>query len=260
MSRMVASPGRGGFLREVSSMRVLTVHHIPIRLHGSFLVLATMLLGWELLRGGPVAALGALVLGVAIFGSVLLHELGHALAGRLYGIETRDITLYPFGGVARMAGARLAPVPELVVSLAGPAVNFILAGLALALAGLEVPVARELAVLNIVLGVFNLLPAFPMDGGRVLRAVLSLRMDPVRATLRALQLSRVFAWLFVIAGPLSGSWSLALVGGLLLLAGRQERRRWEELRHLQDAGALPRRVATPTPEQIARLPFGHPVR
>lgn len=244
-------------------MRLLTVRDIPIRLHGSFLALATMLLGWELLRGGPGAALGALVLGASIFGSVLLHELGHALVGRLFGIQTRDITLYPFGGIARMTMGRLAPLPELVVSLAGPAVNMVLAVGAWLLADLGMPAARELALLNLALGIFNLLPAYPMDGGRVLRALLSLRMDPVRATLAALNLSRAFAWLFVLLAPLAGSWSLALVGGFLLLAGRGERRRWQQLARLQAAGGLPRgprSLHTPSPEQLRALPFGHPVR
>lgn len=248
-------------------MRLLTIRDIPIRIHGSFLALAMLLLGWELLRSGPMAALGALMLGGAVFGSVLLHELGHALAGRLFGIETRDITLYPFGGVARMSAGVLAPLPEIVVSLAGPLVNLVIAGGALLLAGWDVPIARELAILNLALGLFNLLPAYPMDGGRVLRALASLRGDPVKATLRALSLSRVFAWGFVAAAPLLGSWSLALVGVFLLLVGRMERRRWLEAAHLQAAGAMPRRAGgVPagtvrlSPDQLARLPFGHPVR
>ncbi len=246
-------------------MRLLTIQRIPIRLHSSFILLAMVLLGFELLRGGAIAALGALLLWAAIFGSVVLHELGHALAGRLFGVQTRDITLYPFGGVARMNMGLLRPVPELVVSLAGPVVNFAIAAGAFLLTGIGVPGLRELMALNLVLGVFNLLPAFPMDGGRVLRAVLSFRRDPAVATLTALRLSRWLAWGFVAAAPLAGAWSLALVGGFLLLVNRTETRRWQAIAAMRGAprsggGSRSRpghAIARRADERID-LPFAHP--
>lgn len=242
-------------------MRILTLRDIPIRLHSSFLLLAGGLVGWELLRSGVDAAVGAALLGLVVFGSVLLHELGHAMAGRSFGIPTRDITLYPFGGVARMDIGSLRPVPELVVAVAGPLVNLILAGLGFGLAELGLPLALELAVINLGLGLFNLLPAYPMDGGRVLRALLSLGRDPVVATHTALSISRWFAWAFVIAAPLVGAWSLALVGGFLLFAIGGERRRLAHMAALQVAGVLPRgRWTEPRAEQRELLDFGHPVR
>ncbi|RME28125.1 MAG: Zn-dependent protease [Deltaproteobacteria bacterium] len=246
-------------------MRLLTIQRIPIRLHGSFVLLAMVMLGFELLRGGVIAALGALLLWGAIFGTVVLHELGHALAGRLFGIRTRDITLYPFGGVARMELEQLAPLPEVVVAVAGPLVNFTLAAVAWMahLGGL--PGMEKWMVLNLVLGSFNLLPAFPMDGGRVLRAVLSLFMDPVMATLIALRVSRWFGWGFLVAAPIVGAWSLALVGGLLLLVNRAATRRWQVIAAMGGRTPPPRTAARTTTRTIPRrpderldLPFAHP--
>ncbi len=241
-------------------MRLLTVRKIPIRLHSSFVLLAMVLLGWELLRGGAVAALGAMVLWSAIFGSVLLHELGHALAGRIFGIQTRDITLYPFGGVARMNMGLLAPLPEVVVAIAGPAVNFGIAGAAWLLGAWGVPGMSELLLLNLALGIFNLLPAYPMDGGRVLRALLSLRRDPVQATLLSLSIARVFAWGFIVAGVLAGAWSLGLVGAFLLFVGGAERRRWLAMAQLRGGFRPPAQtgVVARRRDELADLPFGHP--
>jgi len=220
-------------------VRILTIRRIPIRLHASFLWLAGALVGWQLLRSGLPAAVDAVGLGLMVFGSVILHELGHALVGRLFGIQTRDITLYPFGGVARMEVARMRPWPEIVVSLAGPFVNLLMVGVGLALSALGASFGLELALLNLGLGLFNLLPAYPMDGGRVLRAAMSLREDPATATLKSLRVAQVFAWLFVGVGLLGGAWSLSLVGGFMLLTTRMERQRWERVLAMRKAGALP---------------------
>lgn len=240
-------------------MHLLTVRRIPIRLHGSFLLLGAGLVAWKVVSVGPAAALAALALWSLVFGSVLLHELGHALAGRRFGIQTRDITLYPFGGVARMEMGRLRPLPELFVSLAGPAVNLGLAALGLGLMVLGLPLGQELLIINLGLGLFNLLPAYPMDGGRVLRALFSLRTDPLRATWQALRLSRLFAWAFLVAAPLLQAWSLLLVGGFLLLTIRAEQARVALLLSRQAASA-PRRPRWEEPGPGAPLAFGHPVR
>ncbi|NOY26125.1 MAG: hypothetical protein GXP62_09660 [Oligoflexia bacterium] len=246
-------------------MRLLTVRQIPIRLHSSFLLLAGVMVGWDLLRSGPTAALSALILGTMVFASVLLHELGHALTGRLFGVTTRDITLYPFGGIARMDITNLRAGPEIVISLAGPLVNLVLALLGMVLLQLGLPLAGELVMVNLVLGIFNLVPAFPMDGGRVLRAVISLRRSPAAATRAALSVSRWFAWAFIIAAPLLGSWSLALVGGFLLLSIQAEGVRLARRAALLAAGVDRAAPLAPgwtelAPRDRAGLGFGHPVR
>jgi Zn-dependent protease len=163
--------------------------------------------------GGPQSVLNVLLI-LAVFGCVLLHELGHALMARRFGIHTHDITLYPIGGVARLARMPRAPGAELLIALAGPAVNFAIAA---ALTPLVVLGAGEtgsvsalglflntLLEINLVLGLFNLIPAFPMDGGRVLRALLSSWLGRARATTVASRLGRSLAVFF---GALALFWT-----------------------------------------------------
>jgi len=176
---------------------------------------------------GPGQAAFTTMLGLALFGSVALHELGHALMARRFGIDTHHITLYPFGGIAMLSQPPSNPRQELWIALAGPAVNFLLVGLA-GLVALLVPIVSTPAliflILNLVLGVFNLLPAFPMDGGRVLRAWFVVRRGYIAGTTKALNVGLVFAWGFIVLG-LYDSANLLLIGGFLLLAIRSERRR-----------------------------------
>lgn len=150
---------------------------------------------------------------IALFGCVLLHEFGHALTAKRYDIRTRDITLLPIGGIARLERLPENPRHELWVTLAGPAVNVVIAGVLFAVVYLLYPVnefsqARflegnflvQLMWVNVLLGAFNLLPAFPMDGGRVLRALLSMRLGRARATRLAASIGQGMAILFGIAG------------------------------------------------------------
>ena len=175
----------------------------------------------------------ALVL--AVFGCVLLHECGHALAGRWYGIPTRDITLLPLGGVARMERMPPTPLGEIMVALAGPAVNV---AIALVIAGAFVVrnglagvtnaridpfagnFAEQLMILNVFLVVFNLIPAYPMDGGRVLRAVLTWPLGPARASLAAAYASMAIALGFVGLGLWGAGPFLLLIGVFIFLAAR----------------------------------------
>jgi len=196
------------------SWRIGRVAGIDVYMHATFLIL----LGWVglsyyLARHSLGDAVDGLLFICTLFGIVVLHELGHALTARRYGIRTRDITLLPIGGVARLERMPEDPKQELVVALAGPAVNVVLAMLLLAVL---VPAAAlssfgevhlvgghfltKLLWVNVALVVFNLIPAFPMDGGRVLRALLAMRMEYVRATEIAARIGQGLALVFGAVG------------------------------------------------------------
>jgi Zn-dependent protease/CBS domain-containing protein len=211
------------------SWRIATVAGIGIHIHATFLIL----LAWIWLdgyrRAGAAGAAAGVAFVLAVFASVVLHEYGHALTARRYGIPTRDITLLPIGGVARLERMPRDPRQELMIAIAGPAVNVVIAavlwvglraftgeGLAAALAEPGPGTGREfigrLLAANVTLVVFNLIPAFPMDGGRVLRALLAMRQrDYVRATETAARIGQVFALLFGIYGLVRWSSSPLLV-------------------------------------------------
>lgn len=190
--------------------RLGRVAGIDLYVHATFLLLVPWVLFQE--RGEGIAAIGGATLYiVALFAIVVMHELGHALTARRFGIRTRDIILLPIGGVARLERMPRNPRQELLVALAGPAVNVVLAALLYAVVRLTgstpnadlydidiITSARgflyQFVFVNIMLAVFNLLPAFPMDGGRVLRALMALRMTSyARATGIAARVGRALA-------------------------------------------------------------------
>jgi Zn-dependent protease len=185
--------------------------------------------------------------------SVILHELGHALAARRFGIGTDNITLYPMGGVASIERMPEDPDQEIVIALAGPAVNFVLAALAgWVWMASQSPVALGFVVSNVGMGLFNLIPAFPMDGGRVLRAVLARHMGWMPASRLAIRIGRVFAWVFIFSLPIVGSPTLPLVGIFLHVALNAERERLVQLNWERTTGRPPPWVAgvgwyTPSP-------------
>jgi Zn-dependent protease/CBS domain-containing protein len=198
------------------SLRLGTIGGVALYVHFTFLLLLAFIVLSHLLVDGNVEnALAQLVFILLVFGIVVLHELGHAFAARHYGIATRDITLLPIGGVARLERMPEDPRQEIVVALAGPAVNFFLAGLlylwltpeelrsAWSLQLNEGMLLPRLFTVNVMLAVFNLIPAFPMDGGRVLRALLAFRGDYVQATQTAAAVGQFVALLFGFIGLLA---------------------------------------------------------
>ena len=192
------------------SWKLTRLADIDIYVHATFFILIAWIgLSYWQVEGSLAAVMNGVGFILALFGCVVLHELGHALTARRYGIRTRHITLLPIGGVAALERMPDDPRQEIAVALAGPAVNLAIAlGLWLWLLASSAlvpvdhlsltggPFLERLMVINIVLAVFNLLPAFPMDGGRVLRAALAMRVDRNRATQVAARVGQGLAlWL-----------------------------------------------------------------
>jgi Zn-dependent protease len=203
-------------------------------MHWTFLILV----GWIFLSylgqgEGFAAALKGVAFILAVFCCVVLHEFGHALTAQRYHIQTRDITLLPIGGVARLERMPREPLQELWVALAGPAVNVLIAAVlfgSLFLAGRLGPFTasldtggeflNQLMLVNLFLVVFNLIPAFPMDGGRVLRALLATRLDYARATEIAARVGQGLAIVFGFIGLFR--FPLLLFIALFVFIGAQE--------------------------------------
>lgn len=218
------------------SWKIGEVAGIGIFIHATFLMLIAWVAfaHWVIERSAG-AAIGGVLFVMALFTCVVLHELGHALTARRFGVRTRDITLYPIGGMARLERIPEEPRQELLIGLAGPAVNVVLAAViasTLAATGglvplgeIEVargPVLERLLLANLMLAGFNLLPAFPMDGGRVLRALLATRLSYVRATEIAASVGQTMAFLFGLAGLLVGNPILLFIALFVWLGAASE--------------------------------------
>ncbi len=213
------------------SFRLGAVAGTEVRVHVTFFILLAAF-GWMFhAEGGAAAAVGGVLFILAVFGCVVLHEFGHVLTAKSFGIRTPDITLLPIGGLARMERMPEKPWQELLVALAGPAVNVVIA---LLLAPFYLPLPREevqilampfgqrLLLANIALVLFNMIPAFPMDGGRVLRALLAMVMPYGRATEVAATIGQFLAVLGAIFAIKSGAWLIALIALFIFMAARGE--------------------------------------
>ena len=214
------------------SFRIGTIAGVRVELHVTFL----MFIGWialssGLTTGSPMEAVSSVVAILLVFACVVLHEFGHVTAARRYGIATRDIVLLPIGGVARLERMPEKPSEELVVALAGPAVNVVIVAILLiagvrpaGIAGIaEAGIPQLLLVVNTAMIVFNMLPAFPMDGGRVLRALLAMRLPFARATRIAAGVGQVLALMLGLAGLFMNNFMLMLVALFVFFAAGEER-------------------------------------
>ncbi len=197
------------------SFRIVTIAGTAVRIHVTFVLILAWFWWMHYQIGGVPAAWQGVIFVLAVFLCVLLHEFGHALAARRYGIATPDITLLPIGGLARLERMPEEPWQEFVIAIAGPAVNVVIAAIILLLLGgagaledmaqLEDPRVDflvRLAGINIFLVAFNMIPAFPMDGGRVLRAALAARMPWSRATQIAATIGQGMAFVLGFVGLL----------------------------------------------------------
>ncbi len=186
------------------SYQIARIFGIPIRIHLSLI----LFLGLTVMWGG---GLRGLLLMVAIFGSVLLHELGHALVAKSKGLPIADISLYPFGGMARMTMPPKTSGDEIQVAAAGPMVSLVLAlGFWAMAMATQTPFLIILAQVNLLLGLFNLVPALPMDGGRILRAFLARRWGYYRATTASARVARWIAAAMAFAGLFWTGWLIVI--------------------------------------------------
>ena len=256
-----------------NSLILFRLFDIEVRVHWSFLLILAY--GAFIYSAGPAGPLVGAVYGVLViillFVCVTLHEFGHALVAKYYKVRVGSITLFPIGGVASLERMPDKPMQEFLIALAGPAVNFALAAILLPVTilavGMEVSsgvfqgslgeiLVRSLSsaltpgvssllvyllVTNLILGLFNLLPAFPMDGGRILRALLAMTMPYVQATRIAVLVGRVFAVLMAIWGIFGGGIILLLIAFYIYVGGGAEQESVESravLKHLTAGQAL----------------------
>src|SRR5262245_34176248 len=216
------------------SIRLFNVAGTAVRIHLTFFLLLAFVaaVGWR--AGGVPMAIDQVVFVVLLFVCVVLHEFGHVFAARAYGIRTSDVTLLPIGGVASLERMPEKPGQEIVVALAGPAVNLVIAVALVFALGASFDLSHmaqlqeatttmvgRIAAANVALCVFNLIPAFPMDGGRVLRALLTIPMGYTRATRVAASIGQGLAFVFALLGLL-GNPLLILIAVFIFLAASGE--------------------------------------
>jgi len=195
---------------------------IPVRMH---IGLVLLLLALVVLAPSDIVVVRTLLVSIIVLVSLVAHEVAHALAARRYGIETKQILLHPLGGAAVLSERPPTPAAELWIAAAAPLTNLAIAGLGFIGAALtDAPLFYDIAWPNLLLGASNLLPAFPLDGGRVLRALLEMRIGPMRATRWAARIGRLLATVGVVTGLVFLQPVLVLLGAMIFLAGASEER------------------------------------
>lgn len=216
------------------SINIGRVAGTTVRIHLTFILLLAWIWLSSYLASGLNEAWRTLIYVVLVFGCVLLHEFGHVFVARAFGVTTPDVTLWPFGGIARLASIPEVPRQEFLIAIAGPAVNVAIAGLLILFAGAvtdperlaaftddRVDLATRLTATNLLLAGFNLIPAFPMDGGRVLRAALSSRFGFARGTELAARLGQWIAFVMAFIGLL-GNPMLIIIAIFIYFAAAAE--------------------------------------
>lgn len=216
------------------SLKIARIGATTLYIHVTFLLLIAWIAFANWQAGGIAAAVDGVVFVLLIFLCVVLHEYGHVAAAAWYGIRTPSITLLPIGGLASLERMPDRPGRELVVALAGPMVNVVIFAILLGVLGVRFDLGQvadieqasmslsgRLASVNLILVLFNLIPAFPLDGGRVLRALLAMRLERARATLYAARIGQGFAVIFAIIG-LYGNPILLLIAVFLFFAAEAE--------------------------------------
>ena len=216
------------------SFKLFSVAGTAVRIHLTFFLLLAWIAAIHYTSGGTAAAVDGVLFIVLLFVCVVLHEFGHVFAARRYGIRTSDVTLLPIGGLASLERMPEKPSQEIVVALAGPAVNLVIALVLVLVLGARFDLSQmtqlqeatstlmgRLAAANVALFVFNLIPAFPMDGGRVLRALLATQLGYTRATRVAATIGQGLAFLFALLGLL-GNPLLILIAVFIFLAASGE--------------------------------------
>lgn len=217
------------------SLQLGKLFNIKVQVHWTFILIILWIIYINLKAGADVTqTLWAILFILALFACVVLHELGHALAAKKYNIKTKDITLLPIGGVARLESMPEKPMQELVVALAGPLVNILIMLILLPFVlNSGQPQMEDIAftdsgnfifkliIVNLWLALFNLIPAFPMDGGRVLRALLSFRLSRIQATNIAALIGQFLAIGFVIVGLFLNPF-LIFIGFFIFIGAQSE--------------------------------------
>jgi Zn-dependent protease/CBS domain-containing protein len=256
------------------SLKLFRLKGIDVRVHATFILI--LLWGayyWSQVSDrGWAGALYGVVATLLLFASVTIHEFAHSLQAMREGVRVRDITLFPLGGLSRMESIPENPGQELRITIVGPLTNFalaaIFAGIGIATSAQATMSSKELVdsleqatwssllayltISNLILGLFNLIPAFPMDGGRVLRALLAMRIDYVRATALAVTIGQAFAMVLGLWGFATGNWFLVLIAIFVWLGASQEGRDVETkgvLREVSVADAMTREFHTLRPDE-----------